>query len=157
MPAFDTTFDASFDSGPPTGSSSLPVRIIVGGVASHALPIRVSVIDSDLLSGEETVTDRGLLASVWGVVVEVGGVDVSSSVIGDVVVEAEESAARVADFTLHQPSGTVIHTAEWTGRSVRIWLADMSTGVASSLLPLFFGIVDLPIVTPRSGTLSLKY
>lgn len=138
------------------GIALLPVRISVGAPGSSALPVRISVVGADILSGVDTVSDNGTVAAVWGMVIEVGGVDVTSSVIGEVVVEAEESAARVADFSIHQPSGTVFLPTAWQGRSVRIYLADMSSGVISSQLLIFSGIVDLPRVQPRDGQISLR-
>jgi hypothetical protein len=151
---------ASGDDGgalpPPTGSATLPVRVAVGASGGEALPLRVTVVPAAIAGGAETVTDGGTSAAIWCLVVEIDGVDVSDSVVGEVTVEAEEGAARIADLALHQPSGTVISPAGWTGRSVRIWLADMSSGTPSSLLPLFSGIVDLPTVKPRSGLIALR-
>lgn len=134
--------------------AGLPPQTGPTGIAE--LPIRVSVVSPAISSGAETVTDAGEQAAVWGVRVEVAGEDVSDSVIGEVVVEAEENAARVADFSLHQPSGTVVTPAAWCGRAVRIWLADMSTGVPTESMLLFSGVVDVPTVTPRSGMITLR-
>lgn len=127
-----------------------------GAVGTATLPLRIVVVAPDVLSGSETVTDGGAGAAVWGVVVEVGGVDVSDSVIGEVVVEAEESAARVADFSLFQAPGTVFVPSAWPGRAVRIYLADMSSGAPASLLLIFSGIVDLPQVQPLAGQIRLR-
>lgn len=124
------------------------------GVAT--LPVRIVVVAPEILDGSATVSDGGGQAAVWGVMVEVGGVDVSDSVIGEVVVEAEESAARVADFSLWQAAGTVFVPAAWPGRAVRIWLVDMSGGTPSSPMLLFSGIVDLPQVQPLSGQVALR-
>lgn len=138
------------------GVATLPVRVNIGAPGVAALPVRISVVLTDILSGVETATDGGDVAAVWGILVEVGGVDVSTSVIGEVIVEAEESAARVADFSLHQPPGTVFLPASWSGRAVRIYLNDMSSGAPASQMLIFSGVVDLPHVAPRSGQISLR-
>lgn len=138
------------------GVATLPVRIDVGPTGTATLPVRISVVSTEVLSGAETATDGGTVAAVWGILVEVGGVDVTASVIGEVTVEAEESAARVADFSLHQPPGTVFVPASWSGRPVRIYLNDMSAGVPASQMLIFSGVVDLPQVEPRGGQIRLR-
>lgn len=138
------------------GIAALPVRIKVGPPGVATLPVRISVVAAEVLSGAETVTDGGAAAAIWGVLVEVAGADVSDSIIGEVVVEAEESAARIADFSLHQPPGTVFVPTAWPGRSVRIYLADMSGGVPASPLLIFSGVVDLPQVEPLAGQIRLR-
>lgn len=102
------------------------------------------------------VTDGGASAAVWGVVVLVDAVDVSDDVIGKIVIEAEESAARIAEFSLHVAAGTVIDPAQWVGRTVAISIADFTSGVPVDAALLFSGIVDLPTVTPLSGTINLR-
>ena len=89
---------------PPTGTSSLPVRITVGASGAAVLPVRVSVIAAALIDGGETVTDGGAGAAVWGLTVEIGGVDMSDSLAGEVTVEAEEGAARIADLKIGRAS-----------------------------------------------------
>lgn len=124
------------------------------GVATLAL--RVSVVPAAVLDGSSSVADGGAAAAVWGVLVEVDGAAVTDDIVGAVVVEAEESAARVADFSLHVDPGTVVSPAAWSGRSVRIWMADMRSGSPTSALPIFSGIVDLPTVRPGTGTIALR-
>lgn len=102
------------------------------------------------------VTDGGLTAAVWGPVVLVDGVDVTDSVVGKIVVEAEESAARIAEFHLHQPAGTVIDPALWVGKAVAISIADMRSGSPVDAGLLFSGIVDLPQVSPLSDMIYLR-
>lgn len=181
--AFDP---AAFDSGSvPTGSASLPLRVVVGAVGHAALALRVevggsaaavlplrvavgvagtaaaalrvSVIAAAVLAGTAPVSDGGALAAAWGVTVELDGIDVSASVVGEVSVEAEEGAARVAEFALHQPAGTVIAPAEWVGRAVRIAFCGLDAGGQPvNPLLLFTGIVNLPTVRPQSGTIALS-
>lgn len=139
------------------GASSLLSRIDVAkaGVPGR-LALRLSVIDGDVLSGAQTASDRGSASAAWCCVVEIDGVDRSGDLTGEVVVEAEESAARVADLALHIPAGTVVAPTDWVGRQVRILFAALVDGVPVDAVPIFSGTVDLPALTPRSGLLRLR-
>lgn len=106
--------------------------------------------------GAANVSDGGTAAAYWSVQVFVDGADVSADVVGKVVVEAEESAARIADLTLHQASGTEVEPALWVGRGVVIQLVSLAGGGMVDGGLLFSGIVDLPTVVPGSGTISLR-
>lgn len=158
MPAFDTAaFDSSaFDSGSGVGVAMLPVSIEVFGYGDASLPVRISVMSSAIADGSESVADGGTAAAIWGPLVEIDGVDVTASVVGEIVVEAEENAARIADLTLRLDSGSTVAVTAWIGRTVTIFIADMISGVATNALPLFFGIVELPSIKPRSGMLALR-
>lgn len=136
-----------------TGVATLPLRVVVGKTGAASLPLRVSVVDVDIASGLETVADGGAVAAYWGVRVEVGGADVSADVVGEIVVEAEENAARIADLSLSLATGTPILPATWVGRSVRIYLTD---GAGGNAMPLFFGVVDLPKVQLTERRLALR-
>lgn len=138
------------------GSASVPIRISVGAIGNASVPIRVWVVAPEIANGSETVSDGGTAAAVWGIVVEIDDEDVTDDIIGEVTVEAEENAARVADFSIYQPTGTVVVPSEWPGRPVSIWLADMSTGIPVNPMQIFSGVVDLPTVTPRSGIIGLR-
>jgi hypothetical protein len=139
------------------GVTSLPLRILVGSPGTVALPLRVSVITPGVLDGTAPVSVNGTRAAAWGVIVVLNGVDVTASVTGEVTVEAEEGAARVADFALHQPPGTVINPSQLVGRAVRIDFCGLDTaGQPVNPLPLFTGIVDVPTVAPLSGVIALS-
>lgn len=138
------------------GQAFLPVKISVVGYGAAQLPVRVSVVVPAISEGGSTVADAGTLGAVWGAVVRIDGADVTSSVVGEIVVEAEEGAARIADLTLHIASGTTIAVTSWIGRAVSILIADMISGTPLNALPLFNGVVDLPTIMPRSGLLSLR-
>lgn len=75
------------------------------------------------LTGGEVVPDPivvgGDNAIVWNSRVIVAGVDWSARVTGEVTVDAEEGAARVAQFTLCLPPGPVL-PLEWRKRAVTI-------------------------------------
>lgn len=151
MSAFHgAAFDfAAYDGSPVT--LSLPVRVDISALQTPAVPVIVSIIDPAM-----PVTDGYDVAAVWRLVVKVDGVDVTGSVLGQVTVEAEENAARIADFVLHIPSGTTVTVTEWIGASVVIWLAGDSGGVPVNAVPVFTGLVDTPILTPGSGKIGLR-
>lgn len=134
-------------------SVSLPIRVEISAPVSPVLPLRVSVVSALLADGSATVTDGGTVAAKWGLIVRVDGVDVTSSVIGTVTVEAEEDAARVADFALHKPHGTVVTPSQFIGLPVEIWLDAVGGG---SAMPVFSGVVDTPELRPASGLVGLR-
>ena len=148
--------------GAPTGdvgAAALPLRVVVfsaGSVATAVLPLRVSVLSSGVLSGAAPVTDRGSVAATWVARVEVDGVDVSADVVGAVVVEAEEGAARIADMTLAMPPGASVSPVAWVGRRVPVALAEAAGGGALNAMLLFSGRVDLPALGSRNRTLALR-
>lgn len=150
-PAFD---GAAFAAAPVT--VSLPVTVDISALQSPSLPVQVSVIAPAIAGGVATVTDGGAVAAVWGLVVEVGGVDVTDRVLGEVTVEAEENAARVADLALHVAAGTVVTPADWIGAPVAIWLAGYAGGVPADAVLVFSGIVDTPTLKPGSGMIGLR-
>lgn len=139
------------------GAPVLPLRVKVGGTG-NPLPfaLRVDVLDGDVLSGDVTAADSGIVAAAWCVVVEIDGVDVSADVIGEVSVEAEESAARVADLAMALAAGVPVYPTEWVGRQVRILFADFSGGAAENAVLLFTGRVDVPSVSPLDGLIRLR-
>lgn len=155
MAAFGTAFDASaFDVAPFV--VTLPVAVDVSALQTPALPVQVSVLAPGIAAGSVTVTDGGTTAAVWRLVVEVGGVDVSDSVLGPVTVEAEESTARVADFDLYQPAGTVVTPTDWIGAPVNIWLAAAGSGAPESAVLVFAGLVETPEIAPGSQRIGLR-
>lgn len=139
------------------GPLALTLRVEVGAVAAPApLTLGVAVLSGAVLGGDETAADAVSSAAVWGVVVEIDGVDRSDDLVGEVTVDAEESAARVADLALALPSGIPVSPTEWVGRRVRILFADFSSGAAVDAVPLFTGRVDVPTLAPRSGVIRLR-
>lgn len=95
-------------------------------------------------------------AAVWTVVVRVAAVDVTAQVIGAIRIDAEEGAARIAEFTLRPPAATVIDPASWTGRAVEINVADNSTGTPTGAVRRFTGKIDTPTVDMISRTVGIR-
>ncbi len=116
-----------------------------------AMPIGAAATLSTPVNG-----GAAALAAVWVVLVEVAGVDVSADVIDEVVVEAEEGVARVADLTLRPAAGAVLDVPSWTGKPVVIRFAYMSSGAPMVSSVLFTGIIDLPTVDLEMRCLRLS-
>lgn len=149
----------------PAGMADVPIEVeaVPGGVAAVAVDVRtgpvgqggvdlvISVVPPAIAIGAASAAD-----GTWAVAVTLGGADVTNSVIGEIVVEGEEGAARIADFTIRPDPGTEIYLPGWTGRPVRISIADMSTGTPRYAMPLFSGIVDLPSLDLDAGTIALR-
>lgn len=95
-------------------------------------------------------------AAIWTAVVRIAGVNVTSQIIGDLRIEGDESAARIAEFTLRPPAGTVINLAGWTGLAVEIDVADNSTGSPTSPARLFTGVIDTPTLDQTTRTLRMS-
>lgn len=150
MHAFDATaFDmAAFDT--PAEILSLPVRVDVSVSEIAALPVIVSVFSAPVS------TDGGSTAAVWALLVFVDGIDETANVVGQVTVEAEENAARIADLALYRQHGTVITPVDWIGAPVEIWMGNGSGGVVGDAVPIFTGAVEVPTLTPGSGLLRLR-
>ena len=97
-----------------------------------------------------------IYATVWGAQVFIDSENVSANVVGEITVEVEEGAARVADLTLGDLFGTTITLPNWTGKPVQISVVDMHTGVPTSPALLFDGVVDLPVVDMATRCLRLR-
>jgi len=162
MATFDpATFDsAAFDAGSSaseTGSAVLPIIIRVGPVGSAALPLEIYTLPTSLLTGAASVCiGQGNQGAVWTAIVRINALDVSSHVLGEITVDAEEGAAAIAEITLRPPSGTVVDLTSWTGLPVTIDVADKRTGVARYPARLFTGVVDTPRLNHAARTISLS-
>ena len=150
MNAFDATgFDmAAYDT--PAIFVTLPLRVDVSARETATLAVRVSV------AAGPVVTDGGTAAAVWALLVFVRGVDETPNVIGEVTVEAEENAARIADLALYRDHGTAVTPGDWIGAPVEIWLANNTGGTPGDAVPVFTGAVEVPTLTPGSGLLRLR-
>lgn len=87
----------------------------------------------------------------WGLVVVVGGTDITASLIdtAPVVIEAERNAARIADFSVWL-QGTIDPNA-WTGRSVTIDIVHGTTPVR-----VFSGTLTDPELDVATATLRCR-
>lgn len=117
----------------------------------------LAAIPAEYLSGARSAAEpHGAAAAVWTAVVILDGVDVGGQVVGPIVVEADEGAARIADLTLRPPAGTVLDLPAWTGKSLTIDLADASTGLVRYPMRLFTGLVDTPDLDLAARVVRLR-
>lgn len=122
---------------------ALPGWVTVGEFGTATLPIALSVIPAGLLSGVESIgIGQGGDAAVWTAIVKIDDVDVTARVVGDIQVEANEGAARIANFTFRPANGTTVDLSSWTARAVTIEVADNSTGTPRYAQRLFTGVID---------------
>lgn len=143
---------------PVTGSSALPLSVTVAApvTGSSALALRVSVLPTAYLSGIQSVCVGAGQAAIWREIVTVDGSDIANQLIGDVLIDAGEGEARIAEFTLRPPDGTTLELAGWTGLPVTIDIADYSTGSPLYAMRLFSGVIDTPSLDKTSSTLSMR-
>ena len=98
----------------------------------------------------------GARAGIWTVIVTIDGVDQTARVIGDLRIDAEEGAARIADLTIRPPDGQVVTVAAWVGKSITIDIADQSSGSPTDIQRLFSGLIDTPALDLETRTIALR-
>lgn len=118
----------------PTGTTSLPLEVEVVEPSVASLPLTVSVYNPADYPGHNGTANGGTFA----VRVEVGGEDYTDRLMGQINIDAEEDAARVATFEVLAPDGEFQPDA-WINLPVVI---DYIQGGVS--FQVFTGIVDLP-------------
>jgi len=86
----------------------------------------------------------------WQAFITLGTLDVSANLTGSIVIDAEESAAKVASFTL-KPSLGIVDLTEWVNQPVTI-----SFGYDDSpeVYTLYKGWVDIPNYDPNDRLTS---
>lgn len=103
--------------------------------------INGGAINGAAAAGTQPATAGGLF---WRIALSLGGVDWSDRITGQVTVEAEESAARIAEFVL-VPEPGVIAVADMVGADVEIDYQVLdSAGTVQATYRLFTGRLDLP-------------
>lgn len=140
---------------------SLPVVVTITSnepppTFTVSLPVSASVVPAALFTGAQSVCIGQGTAAIWRVVVIVDGVDKSDQLVGDVMIDASEGAARIAEFSLKLPVGSVVSLSALTGRSVTIDIADFSTGVVRYAMRRFTGVVDTPTLDQASRVIALR-
>lgn len=94
-------------------------------------------------------------AGIWTIIVTISGVDVTESIFGNIVIDAEEDSARVADLTI-APASTSFTVAAWVGKPITIDIAAMHTGSPTSVERLFTGIIDTPVLDLAGRRIGLR-
>lgn len=125
-------------------------------------PMSISVFEQVALVAPITISVSARLVApvvgeapfVWGAQVVMGGVDVSARLTGQLQIDAEENAARVAHFSL-APSGAMVALASFARLPVSIALVRFNdAGATVGLYRLFTGIVDTPEYNPDTRVLT---
>ena len=117
----------------------------------------LAAIPAEYLSGARSAAEPyGAAAAVWTAIIILAGVNVTDTVVGDIVVEAEEGAARIAELALRPETGTTLDLASWTGRSLTVDLAELATGTVRYPMRLFTGVVDTPELDLESRVVRLR-
>ena len=95
-------------------------------------------------------------ATVFRVSVIINSSDVTDTVVGDVVIEAEEGSARVADVTIKPAALSPVYIPAWIGKPVSISINFYTGDTVSGSAVLFTGIVDLPSVDLDARVINLR-
>lgn len=141
----DATLPLEIEVGPPQGEASMTLEVVVFGVGDAVAPLEIIVFDADdFLPGPGDTY-------CWEAEVILNGVDVSASLLETLEVEAEEGAARIANFTL-LPAMGIIELTDWVGAPVQISFVrrDPITLQITSKIRLFTGFVDVPEYDPNT-------
>lgn len=94
-----------------------------------------------------TPTDQ---TNYWTAKVLLAGLDVSVNLTGTVMVDKEENAAGVAEFTL-KPTAGLVDLTQWVRAEVEIYYVPTDlAGVPRSSNLLFKGFVDVPTYSPQT-------
>lgn len=133
---------------------AVAVRALVAFGKSR-LGLAIRSITSGVANGSSPITDPGDRAGVWGVRIFLDGADISADTIGEVVVEAEEGAARIADITWQPAPGSTLSVAGLIGRVVVVTLVDVSSGVPTNSMVLFTGKVERPVLDVENRRIHL--
>lgn len=136
---------------------NIPVTFITFENLSLTIPLRIEILPT-ITSGVGEQGVGGVVVNpadymqLWSVKVTLNGVDVSSRLTDTVTVDAEESSAAVAVFSLRANSGFIDPYA-WSRKPVTIeYVAKDTEGVVTHRVLLFKGLVDTPIYDTMTRT-----
>jgi len=150
----------------PSGPFHLPFRVRVGEPGQTEFPVKVTVLPSAIVNGTTPVSVGGFnpspapgygnqVAAVWRPVVTLAGEEVPT-VVGEVRVEIEEDAARVAEFSLRLQPGILLALTNWVGQAVTVDFAAVDpAGNVIYPMRLFTGVVAIPSIDMSTGIVSL--
>lgn len=124
---------------PRAGKFSVPLALDVFASGKITVPMALGVYAPGGAQG------------AWAVRVLLDGLDVSARVTGAGSVDAEESAARIADFELLPFAGSV-NPFTWVGANVSIDFAYSNSGWRR----LFTGVVETPAYDPIEASLRMR-
>lgn len=132
-----------------SGQPELPLALSAYADGQPELPLALTAHAGGVASVPAPVAGYG--AGLWQARVLLDGVDVSARLTGTITVEAEESAARVAEFAL-LPAGGALNP--WTYVAAGVTIEHQWDG--GPWLPLFRGVVETPDYNPVTRVLSMR-
>jgi len=146
-----------------TIEAALAITVTTGGLESAASAVATAMgsLDDVFLSVPlriDVLTPGyfGTPATRWRPVVYIGGTDFSSRLTGQIVVEANEGQARIAEFSLLPASGAVSPSL-YLGRAVQIdYAVQLTDGTALYPTRLFTGIIESFEYNPVTRMTSLR-
>lgn len=114
-------------------------------------------------TGSQTTTIRQLIygasalaAPYWRLQAWLGAADISSRLTGQITVDAEESAARIAELTI-VPTAGAFQPQAYVNQPLRIeYIALSAAGVEQARYPVFQGRVDTPEFDAVEKTIRLQ-
>lgn len=120
-----------------SGHAEAPISMAVRWAGSVSAPIRMVLSSGDAITRPEV---RVLMDEV----------DVTARLTGQLIIEAEEDCARLADFDL-VPIASGVNPISLTGQTVKIdFLVD------NVPIRLFTGWIDKPVYDPVNGVLKMQ-
>ncbi len=125
----------------PAGQISLPIHVNRYATSSLELPLSIHSVELSNLNQQSLQ---------WKIRLIIDGIDVSSNLTDSLRVEAEEGAAKIAEFTLVPFSGQISVT-KWLGKQVLIYFqAFKAEQKYPSEWIIFQGVIDEPVYDPTS-------
>lgn len=133
---------------------TLPLSLRIGstGVAIAVL-LRLSILSDAVLGGLDgaggwpsSPTGR------WRAVVTLGDTDISTSLVGELVVAQADNEARTAEFSFRPAEA--LQPMSLIGQRVQIWFAQRGTsGEAIAAQRIFTGVLESPSINMQSGVI----
>lgn len=125
----------------PTGAATAPLRIDVVQTGVATAPLSMAVVDT-------------LFMRDFTLAVAYNGADITAQVTGQVVVDAEEGAARVMTLTI-KPAAGAIDPVALSGGAITLDAVRILGGVPVPTR-VFTGRVDLPVYDPVTRLIKLS-
>jgi len=139
--AYNATAPISVTVGHQNGTASAPVKVNVRSSGTAVAAMRVAVVDD-------------LDTTAWTVGITLGGVDISARLTGAIRIDAEEAAARTAEFAFFPASGE-LDPADLLSAQVVINLIRVIDAVQVPTR-IFTGVVEIANFDPVAGLIILS-
>lgn len=146
--------------GSATGPLALSLALAVASSSKLVLPLSLKPRATGTLTASLNliVTDLTAYASPqtrWGTQVVLDGVDITSRIAGQISIDSEEGAARLAKFS-YFPTGP-FNPSGLVGRRVEIGYHHFDLdGVQKPTIRRFTGLVDIPDLDVTNGLVSIS-